>query len=198
MSIEDEIKSTLISLTDAIENKREADFGEIANCLLEAEGCEYWWETPEKFWIGFVYPAKQALEVTLKKKYPHCTQAALKHIFAIYANYSAIENHIQRFLQPFEGTSAITDKSRRLINAHLKWLTNKPQTDNDFDQLRDRKDPNKRGWDCPQKGTPEQWHEYMLGLTFLFGCGDTAQIIKPYMELVNLYIADKIQKGADI
>lgn len=191
MSIEDEIKLTLTSLVDAFEAKKEADFGEMVTRLFETKKGEYWWETPENFWLGFVFPAKKALEVALQKKYPHCTQETLRHVFAIYANYSAIEEHIQWFLQPFEGSSAITDKSRRLIDSHLKWLLEEPKEDNCFDRLHDRKDPNKRGWNCPQKGTPEQWHEYMLGLTFFFGCGDTVQIIKPYMELVNLYLEDQ-------
>lgn len=194
MSIENEIKATLISLADAFETQKEADFGEMVTRLLETKKGEYWWETPESFWLGFVFPAKKALEVALQKKYPYCTQEALRHIFAIYANYSAIEEHIQHLLEPFEGTSAITDKSRRLIDSHLKWLTSEPKEDNNFDQLRDCRDPNKRGWNCPQKGTPEQWHEYMLGLTSFFGCGNTVQIIKPHIELISLYLAGKIKK----
>lgn len=182
--MENEIKAALCSLADAFEQEKEVSYGELVTRLLETKQGAHWWKTAENFWLGFVYPAEQALEVALEKKYPNCTEAALRHIFAIYANYHAMEIHIKNLVERFEGSSGITDKSRRLLKSHLRWLIE----GGEIDQLRDYKDVSRRGWDCPQKGTPEQWHEYMLGLTSFFSFGDTVSIIKPYLELANQYL----------
>ncbi|MEA4901874.1 hypothetical protein [Desulfitobacterium sp.] len=180
--IEQGIKNVLESLADTFEAGKQANFGELAERILESEHGALWWKTPENFSVGFVFPAEQALEVAIEKRYPGADARTIRTLVAIHAHYTGIKKHLERLIEHFEGFGAVADKSRRLINAYVTWLTT-----GKTDDFKDRKDPDKRGWDCPSVGTPAQWHNLIKGILFFYTDGATVEPFMPYRELLLLY-----------
>lgn len=195
--IEQEIKSVLTSLAETLETGKQTNFGELAKRILESENGAFWWKNPENFSVGFVFPAKQALEVAIEKRYPDADKRTQRTLTAIYAHYSGIKKHLETLIEHFEGIGAIADKSRRLINAYVTWLTTGVS-----DDFEDKKDPVKRGWNCPSVGTPAQWFNLIKGLLFFYIDGRTVEPFMPYRELLLRYqknedMPDKYQKQED-
>lgn len=183
--IEQGIKNVLESLAETFEAEKQANFGELAERILESKDGAFWWKSPENFSVGFAFPAAQALEVAIEKRYPDADPRTVRTLAAIHAHYDGIEKHIERLIEHFEGFGAVADKSRRLINAYVKWLTTR-----ETDEFEDRKDPNKRGWDCPSVGTPAQWHNLIKGILAFYVDGATVEPFMPYRELLLIYQAE--------
>lgn len=180
--IEQGIRNVLESLAETFEAEKQANFGELAERILESAGGALWWENPENFSVGFVFPARQALEAAVEKRYPGVDRRTVRTLAAIHANYNGIKKHLERLIEHFEGSGAVADKSRRLINAYVKWLTTR-----ETDEFKDRKDPDRRGWDCPRVGTPAQWHNLIKGILAFYMDGATVDPFMPYRELLLLY-----------
>lgn len=180
--IEQGIKNVLETLAETFEAEKRANFGELAERILESESGALWWKNPENFSVGFAFPASQALEVAIEKRYPGADRRTVRTLAAIHAHYDGIKKHLERLIEHFEGFGAVADKSRRLINAYVKWLTT-----HETDELKDRKDPNVRGWDCPKAGTPAQWHNLIKGILEFYMNGATVEPFMPYRELLLIY-----------
>lgn len=180
--IKEGIKAVLFAFADALEAERQADFGEVVERILESKDGVLWWKTPENFSVGFIFPAVQVLETAMEKRYPDADRRIIRILVAIYAHYNGIQKHIKRLIDEYEGSGAVVDKTRRLINAYVTWLTT-----GELDNFEDRKDPERRGWDCPSVGTPAQWGNFIKGLLSFYMDGDTISLFMPYRELLLLY-----------
>ena len=113
---EDDIKKTLLNLSDSFEKETLNTHGNKINDLLKKTNLT----DPESFFfLNGPYENQKIYRATIKEKLKKINKTTGPYFIAIYLNYSDLESYLSNIFKTKLGYTCSTDKAHRVIKACL-------------------------------------------------------------------------------